>query len=552
MSRSFARNTGTRTDGAYKDGNIEKSLSSTITSGSNSLSWHEAPFIGPNQTLVAIDDDGLSFFVTASDSIHYLINALPISPGGFETPAAAISWAKSNDVIVLDDFGNNVITEGLVLYLDSSNLASYPLQGSTWYDLSGNNNNTTISKGVLNNDHLISEGSSPSQLVCITPHSTTLNNAFTVTSGGWTIEELIRVDDITYPEAPAGTVVSDRAYGSTVTGFDWNHGNSMGLTYIRMGASSNNVSDGGTSYDVQNDITIDADLRVYGKWLSRTLYWDRDNDVMGAYINGRHQGNINISSLSGNALYDGSGIRWGELYGWQHDGARAKMRIYDKVLTQAEVNQNYYGGPIVTDSLLLAVDASNLVSYQSGSTTAYSLTGSNETNMYNGPYYVSEYNGGIKRDTTNDFISSSVSVGSTTTSFSVEVWFKANPGGSYDALISAWSNGAGGWEFQFLNGNLGVHPTYTVSYTSGEVVHAVYTQQGTTARIYLDGELKQTSTLGTTLRDGYIGIGNLSADGVSSAYNLDSTFYLYRIYKKTLSADEVKQNYNAQRARFGK
>lgn len=34
---------------------------------------------------------------------------------------------------------------GLKLYLDATNYASYPLTGSTWYDISGNNNNGTIS-----------------------------------------------------------------------------------------------------------------------------------------------------------------------------------------------------------------------------------------------------------------------------------------------------------------------------------------------------------------------------------------------------------------------
>ena len=37
-----------------------------------------------------------------------------------------------------------VITQGLTVYLDAANVASYPGTGSTWFDLSGNGNNGTL------------------------------------------------------------------------------------------------------------------------------------------------------------------------------------------------------------------------------------------------------------------------------------------------------------------------------------------------------------------------------------------------------------------------
>lgn len=42
-------------------------------------------------------------------------------------------------------YGAKVSTEGLVCYLDSQNPRSYPGSGTTWYDLSGNNNNGAMS-----------------------------------------------------------------------------------------------------------------------------------------------------------------------------------------------------------------------------------------------------------------------------------------------------------------------------------------------------------------------------------------------------------------------
>ena len=41
--------------------------------------------------------------------------------------------------------GPKIVTDGLVLCLDAANTKSYPGSGSTWYDLSGNGNNGTIS-----------------------------------------------------------------------------------------------------------------------------------------------------------------------------------------------------------------------------------------------------------------------------------------------------------------------------------------------------------------------------------------------------------------------
>ena len=44
-----------------------------------------------------------------------------------------------------------IVTDGLKLWLDASNPASYPGGGTTWYDLSGNGNNGTMVNGVAYN-----------------------------------------------------------------------------------------------------------------------------------------------------------------------------------------------------------------------------------------------------------------------------------------------------------------------------------------------------------------------------------------------------------------
>ena len=43
--------------------------------------------------------------------------------------------------------GPHIATDGLVLYLDAANIKSYPGSGTTWSDLSGNNNSGTLTNG---------------------------------------------------------------------------------------------------------------------------------------------------------------------------------------------------------------------------------------------------------------------------------------------------------------------------------------------------------------------------------------------------------------------
>jgi hypothetical protein len=45
-------------------------------------------------------------------------------------------------------YNTSVVRDGLVLYLDAANPKSYPGTGTTWFDLSGNDNNVTLFNGV--------------------------------------------------------------------------------------------------------------------------------------------------------------------------------------------------------------------------------------------------------------------------------------------------------------------------------------------------------------------------------------------------------------------
>lgn len=50
-------------------------------------------------------------------------------------------------------YGASIVRNGLVLHLDATNQKSYPGTGTTWYDLSGNNNNASLVNGPTHSEN---------------------------------------------------------------------------------------------------------------------------------------------------------------------------------------------------------------------------------------------------------------------------------------------------------------------------------------------------------------------------------------------------------------
>jgi hypothetical protein len=63
---------------------------------------------------------------------------------------AALAWiATQSDLLAVNNPFSNIVTDGLVLNLDAREVGSYPTTGTTWYDLSGDNNNGNINNGTV-------------------------------------------------------------------------------------------------------------------------------------------------------------------------------------------------------------------------------------------------------------------------------------------------------------------------------------------------------------------------------------------------------------------
>ncbi len=74
-----------------------------------------------------------------------------------------------------------------------------------------------------------------------------------------------------------------------------------------------------------------------GKWAHYAFVFDREENKIKLYINGKKQADeVDISSIKGN-LDNTSNLRLGSLYGWNTKGTLDEYRFYKKALTDDEV-----------------------------------------------------------------------------------------------------------------------------------------------------------------------------------------------------------------------
>ena len=224
------------------------------------------------------------------------------------------------------------------------------------------------------------------------------------------------------------------------------------------------------------------------------------------------------------------------------------------------------GVNIVTNGLVLYLDASNTKSYVSGSTTWNDVSRSrNNGTLTNGPTFNSANGGSIVFDGVDDYVlcpkqTSLVSA----TQFTMCAWMKRNLSNSLvfigqaetlsnDITFELWNDG--NVYFEVGNGSNSYGVTSNNS-TLWQYLTMVFdgTQTGNSNRLktYINGSLltlsyvgiipPSTGTVNNNLNVGaYLPGSNYSNGNISQV----------QIYNRSLSAAEVSQNFNATRTRFG-
>ena len=209
---------------------------------------------------------------------------------------------------------------------------------------------------------------------------------------------------------------------------------------------------------------------------------------------------------------------------------------------------------IVSNGLIMYIDAANTRSYSGSGNTALGLITGIDGTLVNGVGFTSANNGAFTFDGSNDYINFGNSSSVQQSSGTLSAWAKASsPGGGYrgiiakqgayglfytDSVLVAYDWAADAPRSTGINIADNTWKNVVLTYQSG-------VSNGT--RIYINGVSVLTTTI-TILNQ----INNLfgGAEANASQYAACSVSS-FNMYNRVLTAQEILQNYNATKKRFG-
>jgi hypothetical protein len=220
------------------------------------------------------------------------------------------------------------------------------------------------------------------------------------------------------------------------------------------------------------------------------------------------------------------------------------------------------GPKIVTNGLVLALDAASRNSYPGSGTVWTDLSGNgNNGTLVNSPTFTSSNGGGLVFNGTTQNISLPSSLTRLNTNYSVGVWFlPTRAATSY--LTSDWSVSGRNYLFTQESNNkirlaIGNGSTSqdsgfesNLTLTTNAWHNATFVVNGTTRIIYMNGVFDNSA------------VGSFSGGVTSNARNIATSFDRnasdffqgsisnIQFYNRSLSAAEILQNYNATKSRF--
>ena len=457
------------------------------------------------------------------------------------------------------NFFGGLVTDGMILNLDAAKLQSYSGSGTNWVNLINN----SISGG-------------------------TLTNGPTLTGSGKNLA-------ITFDGTNDYTEVLDNSiidFGtSNFTSNIWIYPNSSLTSNTEYGAiNKNNGFQNSTGWGLElSTYTVTSPyqkLRLEG-FNSGQSSWENSNVI--GFVRTEIWSNVNLirtgnkfelyinGSLSGTKINSNVGLNVDNSVNlsstWQSyfKGNISNFNLFNRALSPFDIFQNFnayksrYGIPdIVTSGLTLNLDAGNPYSYNpdnTGSTTwvdtTYTTTGGT---LINGTSYS---DGTMVFDGTNDY--AKVSDINITSEISIEGWVYANSVGSFNAIASQFQADTlteSSWVLETVGSDIRLYITNnsslsfaSTSFSTLVWTHIVGTFNGTTIKIYKNSVLGDvTGTIaGLNNSNLNINIGALySQNGNEGGTGLwNGKISNVKIYNRALSQDEITQNFNALRGRYG-
>lgn len=220
---------------------------------------------------------------------------------------------------------------------------------------------------------------------------------------------------------------------------------------------------------------------------------------------------------------------------------------------------------IITDGLVLYLDAANKKSYPGSETTWNDLSkGKNNGTLVNGPTFSSANGGSLLFDGVDDYATGLGTAIISTTQITISIWnngqvaknstifFFTESGYNRVCLVHL------PWSDSNIYFDCGASSTTTYDRISKLATatdyqgwhYWVFTKNSTTGnmRIYRDGILwHSASSLTASLRS--CNVGRLGSDGSINYHQGNIASFM--VYNRELSANEILQNFNATKGRFG-
>jgi len=310
-------------NGTIKRNNFLIGVNTSISYGPTSATtfWNGIVPAASGYTIYAQKTvNGPSIRTAANDS-ELITIAKQYSGTNITTIYDALSYfnSQTNFMVTNIDYPN-IVTSGLTLMVDSGYIPSYPTTGTSWNDLSGNNNNgTLVNSPTFDNGNGGSIFTNGVNQYITSPY-------FGNTTDSFTFAAWFKNDN--YSEAKYALV-----RGRDASGNGW----SLAITTLSDGRSYSGVvttSGGATEFDA-----IGTSILPLNMWYYLTGVWTAGVSIR-HYVNGVLEATTNTSSTNLRTSTDGWGIGSINTTNFT-SGYNAIAQVYNRVLSASEIQQNY-------------------------------------------------------------------------------------------------------------------------------------------------------------------------------------------------------------------
>jgi len=441
-----------------------------------------------------------------------------------------------------------IVTNGLIFYVDPSNSRSYSGFGNTIYNMVNSSIGGTF----------VGYTSNP------------IDNTFTrsiIFDGNDYIN--IPSGNLIYGTAPRTMITWSKISandGSTHASFAY--GNQVLNQAFFVGVNGLNPFCGAWG----NDLTAGNTTIALNTWFHTACVFDGTTAYL--YVAGilTTSATKSWNTTNVNRAYLGRQVDNGQYW----NGNIGQASIYNRALSASEILQNYNATKkkfnpeenIVRDGLILNIDPAKTNSYPGTGNTIYDLSGSGiNGTLINSPSFSALNGGQINMPGSSKYIDFGQNFNFTSENFSISQWIYL------DSFVTI--NNAGQGPIPFFKGDFqqmgyfsqialdgtlvfitnqgGVTQASTISagtLTTSTWYNLSYVKSGSSVRLYLNG-IDRTSVVGTHINPGSSNqtfkINYYKSDYLISGQMRISQFL---IYNRALSAQEILQNYNATKNRF--